>query len=51
MSRKPGAIHSVVVLPDKLWVDWLRARNEVEARAMLQLYPASALSVEAAPKG
>lgn len=42
---------SVVVLPDERWGDWLRARSEADARALLQLYPASALSIEAAPRG
>tara|TARA_R110001583_G_scaffold191912_1_gene357789 strand:- start:8905 stop:9567 length:663 start_codon:yes stop_codon:yes gene_type:complete len=39
---------SVVILPDERWGDWLRAKSEEEARAMLTIYPADALSVEAA---
>ena len=41
---------SVVILPDERWGDWLRAKSEEEARTMLTIYPADALSVEAAPR-
>jgi len=41
---------SVVILPDERWGDWLRAKSEEEARAMLAIYPADTLSVEAAPR-
>ena len=41
---------SVVILPDDLWGNWLRAKSEQDAREMLRLYPADALSVEASPR-
>lgn len=41
---------SVVILPDDLWGNWLRAKSEPDAREMLRLYPADALSVEASPR-
>jgi putative SOS response-associated peptidase YedK len=39
---------SVEIQPDERWGDWLRAKSEEEARAMLTIYPSDALSVEAA---
>ena len=41
---------SVVILPDAAWRDWLRARSEAEARALLQPFPADALQAEPAPR-
>ena len=41
---------SVVILPDAAWGDWLRAKSEGAARALLQGFDAAGLVAEAAPR-
>ena len=41
---------SVVILPDEVWGDWLRAKSECAARAMLQECAPALLCAVADPK-
>ena len=41
---------SVVILPDDTWGDWLRAKSEGAARALLQGFDAAGFVAEAAPR-